>query len=147
MCDKKYMSEIEGINNLENFIGNKFTLTETNATKDIITNMSYSKVMKTGNPIFPNLEDWQHAYHIVREADLLAAYDFDRCMIYQIEKLDGDFDTAFRDAKKLFENRMLKHFDNNLFLTTQGKEIGKKLHIDSLDRIKIWDALSEKEIL
>ena len=40
----------------------------------IITTMSYSTVKKNG---FPSLNEYQLAYHIVREADLLAAYDID----------------------------------------------------------------------
>ena len=33
---------------------------------------------------FPDMGEYQTAYNIVREADLLCAYDFDRCMIYQM---------------------------------------------------------------
>jgi hypothetical protein len=100
------------------FIGEKFTSDELKATTDIISTMSYSKVMKTGTPIFPQLDNYQLAYHIVRESDLLAAYDFDRCMIYQIEKLNGDFDTALIDSIKLFDNRVYSritlYFDSEL---------------------------------
>jgi len=147
MCDKKYMEEIEGLNLLENFIGDKFSPKEIKATKDIISTMSYSKVMKTEVPIFPDLGEYQLAYHIVRESDLLAAYDFDRCMIYQMEKLNGDFDISFSDAKKLFENRVLKHFDNNLFITDKGKELGKSLHTNALARINVWNKLATTHIL
>ena len=49
-------------------------------------------------------------YHIVREADLLSAYDFDRCMIYQINKNNGNIETSFNDAEMLFNNRVFKHF-------------------------------------
>jgi len=175
MCDNKYMNEKEGLENLKKFIAtndidqlqlNKFTLRdvdeftlretdeitlretdESKAITDIISTMSYSKVMKTGTPIFPDLGEYQLAYHIVRESDLLAAYDFDRCMIYQMENLNGNFDTAFCDAKKLFDNRVFKHFDNNLFITNKSKEIGQILHINALDRIKIWNNIVQKKTL
>ena len=147
MCDKKYMDEEEGIKNLEGFIGNKFNEEELWATKRIIGTMSYSKVMKSGVAEFPDLGKWQQAYHIVREADLLAAYDFDRCMIYQMEKLNGDFDEALTDAKKLFDVRVFKHFDHGLFQTIKGQELGRALHINALDRIRVWNALSIKTIL
>lgn len=147
MCDKKYMNEEEGISDLEKFIGDKFTEEELSATKNIIKTMSYSKVMKSGTACFPDLNKWQQAYHIVREADLLAAYDFDRCMIYQMEKLNGDFDTALIDAKQLFDNRVFKHFDHGLFLTVKGQELGRSLHISALNRISIWNSLSSKTIL
>ena len=147
MCDKKYMDENEGIQQLESFIGESFSLEELNATKDIITTMSYSKVMKTGVPVFPNLGKWQFAYHIVREADLLAAYDFDRCMIYQMEKLNGNFDTALEDAKMLFDKRVLNHFKHNLFQTEKGKELGQTLHINALNRIRNWNFLAGKHII
>lgn len=147
MCDKKYMDEVEGIHNLEKFIGDKFTEEELDATKNIISTMSYSKVMKSETAEFPDLGQWQHAYHIVREADLLAAYDFDRCMIYQIEKLNGDFDNAFNGAKLLFDKRVLKHFDNGLLLTNKGQELGRALHINALNRINVWNTLSTKTIM
>ena len=147
MCDKKYMDEEEGIKNLEEFIGDKFTDEELDITKKIIGTMSYSKVMKSGTAQFPDLGIWQRAYHIVREADLLAAYDFDRCMIYQMEKLNGDFDEALTDAKKLFDVRVFKHFDHGLFQTIKGQELGRALHMNALNRISVWNALSIKTIL
>jgi HD superfamily phosphodiesterase len=147
MCDKKYMEEEEGIRNLEEFIGVSFNADELDAIKNIINTMSYSKVMKNGHAEFPDLGKWQLAYHIVREADLLAAYDFDRCMIYNIEKKSGDFDSSFVDAKKLFDIRVFKHFEHSLFLTDKGKELGRTLHISALDSIKMWNNLSTKNIL
>jgi HD superfamily phosphodiesterase len=147
MCDKKYMDENEGIRNLEEFIGISLNYEELNAIKNIIGTMSYSKVMKNGRAEFPDLGKWQLAYNIVREADLLAAYDFDRCMIYNMEKKSGDFDSSFVDAKQLFDNRVFKHFEHGLFLTDKGKELGRMLHISAIDTIKMWNNLSTKNIL
>ena len=68
-------------------------------------------------------------------------------MIYQMEKLNGDFDEALTDAKKLFDVRVFKHFDHGLFQTIKGQELGRALHINALDRIRVWNALSIKTIL
>jgi len=78
MCDKKYMNENEGIYEIEEYLQEKLDPIEIDLTKTIISTMSYSTVKKKGYPL---LGTYQLAYHIVREADLLSAYDFDRCMI------------------------------------------------------------------
>ena len=105
MCDKKYMNEKEGIENIEEFLQEKIPREEIDITKKIISTMSYSTVKKNG---FPDLQEYQLAYHIVREADLLCAYCFDRSLIYNIHKMDGNIDTAFTDSEKLFQNRVFK---------------------------------------
>ena len=81
MCDKKYMDEDTGLEKINQFLEDKMTPLELDITKQIITTMSYSKVKTNG---YPELNEYQMAYHIVREADLLSAYDFDRCMFYNI---------------------------------------------------------------
>ena len=103
--------------------------------------MSYSHVKKNG---FPNLGEYQHAYHIVREADLLTAYDFDRCMIYKIYLCNDNIDEAFEDAMYLFENRVLKHNDDKLFLTDYSLSKSRELHQQSLQRIQDWKQLLKK---
>ena len=139
MCDKKYVPENEGIKEIELFLENELSIKEIEITKQIISTMSYSTVKKVG---YPNLEEYQLAYHIVREADLLAAYDFDRCLIYNIYKLNGDFDSAYLDAVKLFENRVFKHLDDNLFVTEYSKTIASQLHLNSISRINSWKNLT-----
>ena len=49
-----------------------------------------------------------------------------------------DFNSAYMDSKKLFEERVLKHFDDNLFITEFSKKEGKILHNIALTRIKHW---------
>ena len=70
MCDKKYMDEKVGIQNMNNYMKDLMNPTDLRVVSDIISTMSYSKVKKYG---YPNLEEYQLAYHIVREADLLSA--------------------------------------------------------------------------
>jgi len=57
----------------------------------IIGTMSYSKVKANG---YPELGEYQLAYHIVREADLLAAYDIDRCIIYTMYRDNCEYNKA-----------------------------------------------------
>jgi HD superfamily phosphodiesterase len=135
MCDKKYMNEAEGLAEINAFLNYKITDAENAAIASIITTMSYSKVKKDG---FPDLGIYQRAYHIVREADLLTAYDFDRCMIYHMKVNHGNFKDSFYKAEELFQHRVFKHADDNLFTTEYALEQYPGLHSQALDRIKTW---------
>jgi hypothetical protein len=137
MCDKKYIDENTGLKEIETFLQeeNALTPTEINMSKQIMSTMSYSKVKQHG---FPIMGGYQKAYHIVREADLLTAYDFDRCMIYQMNKNGGDLEDAFKNANNLFENRVLKHNEDDLFLFNYSKQESLVLHQLSLQRINSW---------
>ena len=132
MCDHKYIDERVGIDKITLFLEDKLTKEEIDITKKIISTMSYSKVKKNG---FPNIGEYQLAYHIVREADLLTAYDFDRCIIYQMHHKNDDYITSINKASDLFENRMLKHIEDNMFITDFSKREALRLHKVSLNRI------------
>jgi hypothetical protein len=154
MCDKKYMNEEEGLKNINNFLQDKLTKDELYITKRIINTMSYSKVKKVG---FPELHEYQRAYHIVREADLLSAYDFDRCMLYNIHLQETDpkykdkqdeikiFD-AFNDAHELFYRRVLQHKQDNLFVTEYSQHNYLPLHINAIKRMNAWKQIMRKTI-
>jgi HD superfamily phosphodiesterase len=135
MCDKKYMNQDDGIFEIENFLQKKLPVNDIDAVKQIISTMSYSYVKKNG---FPILGEYQHAYHIVREADLLSAYDFDRCMAYKLHLNGGDIDDAFEDSLDLFNHRVLQHNKDNLFLTDYSLLKSRELHMQSLQRIQNW---------
>jgi HD superfamily phosphodiesterase len=137
MCDKKYLDEADGLREIESFLQEEDALspTEINMSKQIMSTMSYSKVKQVG---FPIMGGYQKAYHIVREADLLTAYDFDRCIIYKINKNGGDLEDAFKNANELFENRVLKHNEDNLFLFDYSKRESVLLHEIALQRISGW---------
>jgi hypothetical protein len=100
---------------------------------DIISTMSYSKVKKNG---FPNLGDNQLAYHIVREADLLAAYDVDRCLIYQMMHDNYNYTDSLQLVYDLFENRVLKYSEDKLFVTNYSKCKSYELHLKAVDDLK-----------
>jgi hypothetical protein len=141
MCDKKYMNQDQGIFEIEKFLQKKLPTNDIDAVKQIISTMSYSYVKKNG---FPILGEYQHAYHIVREADLLSAYDFDRCMTYKLHLNNGDIDDAFEDSLDLFNNRVLQHNKDNLFLTDYSLLKSRELHIQSLQRIQNWKQILKK---
>lgn len=138
MCDKKYTNETEGIDEINQFLQEQhMTSNEIDITKKIISTMSYSTV-KCG---FPELNEYQMAYHIVREADLLCAYDFERCMIYNMYKQNGDIYEAFINSNDLFEKRVLKHNQDKLFITDYSKRLSVTLHNNALQRIQTWKQL------
>lgn len=136
MCDKKYMKEEDGILDITQFLcKERIEPWETDAVKQIITTMSYSKVKVSG---FPDLGEFQDAYHIVREADLLAAYDFDRCMAYRLNKSVGSVEETFVEACELFEKRIFKHDEDGLFVTDYTKNNHMNLQATTLQQIARW---------
>ena len=138
MCDKKYMNEAEGLAEIKAFLNSKITDAEIAAVASIITTMSYSKVKQYG---FPDLGIYQRAYHVVREADLLTAYDFDRCMIYHMKVNKGNFKDSFFKAEELFEHRVFRHAEDNLFRTEYALTHYSALHNQAIDRIKTWKTI------
>ena len=129
MCDKKYMNETKGLLRIQKFLStfpNYVNEEEITIILQIISTMSYSKVKENGFPTHFD-KDYLLAYHIVREADLLAAYQFDRCVIYQMITKKNSYLQALADAKELFEKRVTKHLDHQLFVTATGKKMAEEL--------------------
>ncbi len=141
MCDKKYIDVDFGIERISELLENTNLIEKRETIIDIINTMSYSKVKQYG---YPNLGNYQIAYHIVREADLLEAYDFDRSMIFHMHKTNGNFEDSYKNAYSLFETRVWKHFDDNLFVTDYSKSIGKELHEKSKIQVKNWKQIINK---
>lgn len=142
MCDKKYMNEKEGITEIEEYLGDKLTSLEIDTTKQIVSTMSYSTVKKNG---FPDLGIYMPAYHIVRESDLLSAYDFDRSMIYHMYNNGSTTEQAFIDAKELFQKRVFKHDKDGLFTTNYAKRYYPYLLSKSLSRMNAWERMLTKK--
>lgn len=144
MADKKYVDENQGIQEIVGFISNDtniITPIEIEVITEIIQTMSYSKVKKQG---FPELGEFQPAYHIVREADLLTAYDFDRCLIYNMNKKYGDLMDALDEAENLFNNRMFLHNEHGLFLSDYSKHKSIELHDIAKSRIQFWRNIARR---
>lgn len=137
MCDKKYMAEDEGVSIIGDYLRltNQLYEHEIAAVQNIISTMSYSTVQKRG---FPKLGEYQRAYHVVREADLLAAYDFDRCMIYAMTQHELPLHVAFEESVNLFEKRVLRYDEDGLLLSGYAKQEAGKLHTQAIQRMITW---------
>jgi hypothetical protein len=133
MCDKKYMDEKEGIARFQLHLSNFMEPNELEAMGNIIETMSYSKVKLNG---YPNLGKYQLAYHIVREADLLSAYDIDRCIMYAMYRNNKKYSEALIEALDLFDNRVLKMRQDNLFETGFSKKESIKLQLKALKDVE-----------
>jgi hypothetical protein len=135
MCDGKYVNKQEGIQKINDVLYCKLKPQEIETIKHIISTMSYSVVKRDG---FPTLGKYQMAYHIVREADLLAAYDFDRAIIYHMNKSNGDFINSYENAIAIFNSRVLRHHEDALFITDYSKEKGLELKFKALMQMDHW---------
>lgn len=122
--DKKYVAEETGIAEICENLKDYIDIEKLNIIFKIITTMSYSTVKKNG---FPVLGEYQLAYHIVREADLLAAYDIDRCIMYSMYTKQMGYLASLEAAIVLFENRVLRHRKDKLIVTTFSKKLSIKL--------------------
>ena len=134
MCDKKYMDEKEGIIRYQNYLSNFMVSSDLEIMGEIIGKMSYSKVKVNG---YPDLGQYQLSYHIVREADLLSAYDIDRCIMYKMYRSNTDYSECLQEALDLFENRIFTLRSDNLFITDYSKKESLKLHLKSLHDAKL----------
>jgi hypothetical protein len=125
MCDKKYMDEKEGIEKYKKYLSELVSHDNLEIIGKIIGTMSYSKVKANG---YPELGEHQLAYHIVREADLLAAYDIDRCVMYSMYCYNIEYNKALQIAVELFDNRVFRMRQDKLFKTNYSKKESLKLH-------------------
>ena len=141
MCDKKYMDVTEGIHEIETFLQDKLLPNEINIVEQIVSTMSYSKVKKDG---FPHLGQFQNAYNIVREADLLTAYDFDRCIVYNLHCKNNDIHTAYEEAFELFHNRVFRHEEDGLLTSDFSKAKHVFLKNRALERMHSWRKILHK---
>ena len=132
--DKKYVDEGDGIEEIRKYLNGLVTPEKLDVIFQIITTMSYSTVKKNG---FPLLGNYQLAYHIVREADLLAAYDIDRCIMYSMYTKNANYSEALDAAIVLFDHRVLKHRKDRLFVTNYSKKLSVKLHKKAKEDIEI----------
>jgi len=139
MCDKKYMDEEQGIIRYKFFMSKFMREEDLEIMSKIISTMSYSKVKVKG---YPDLGEHQLAYHIVREADLLAAYDIDRCIMYKMHIANCEYTNALKEALNLFDYRVFKMRSDKLFKTAYSRKESLKLH-----KKAIKDVASLKNLL
>ena len=144
MCDKKYMDEKEGILRYQKYLSEHMTPSDLEVLAQIIGTMSYSKVKVNG---YPDLKEYQLAYHIVREADLLAAYDIDRCIMYRMYNNSHNNITsseALLEALDLFDYRVFKMRKDKLFFTNYAKRESLKLHRKALKDVESLSEILKK---
>jgi len=139
MCDKKYIDVEEGIRDIHTFFHDRMSTDDLMVVKNIITTMSYSHVKQNG---YPQLGRYQMAYHIVREADLLSAYDMNRAIIYVLNS-NLTVEASIQDSYTLFENRVLKYIENGLFITDYSKKRSAELHEEALRQIDRWRKIQQ----
>jgi len=138
MCDKKYMNEDYGVANMNKYMKNFISHEDLEIVSNIIKTMSYSKVKKNG---YPDFGEYQLAYNIVREADLLAGYDLDRCIIYRMMCHSTNYTDALVESKNLFETRVLNYRKDKLFVTSYSKNKSLLLHRKALKDVEKLDSL------
>jgi len=139
MCDKKYVEdEYNSLQRLKDYMCIYVAENKLDVIVSIIATMSYSKVKNDGYPL---LGEYMKAYHIVREADLLAAYDTERCIIYAMMKERRKYSDAVERCINLFNVRVLKYISDDLFTTEYGITKARELHenaIAEINKLKIF---------
>jgi hypothetical protein len=146
VCDKKYVDEQKSWKLLKRDIRKENLLTEQelDAVHQIISTMSYSTVKEKG---FPDLHEYNMAYHVVREADLLTAYDFDRSLIYNMNNVDSDFLGSYPNACTVMDTRVMMHLEDGLFITKHGERLAKQLEKEVIHRMVQWHWLLNGKIV
>lgn len=140
MCDYKYTGDnIKELDHINQFlVENEYESDTASAICSIIDSMSYSKVMKYG---FPNMKEYQTAYHIVREADLLCGYEFNRAILFGIHQHGLSYKDAFYESKNVYEKRVNNIINMHMFVTTFGQSLANRLYADELEKIKNLEEL------
>ena len=134
MCDSKYMDVNKGLNDIKEFIETiNYDKKEIDIILKIIGTMPYSKVKKNG---FPDLKEYQKSYHIVREADLLCGYDVERCIVFGMIGRNMDYEESVIATKELYDIRMGKQIEDDLFTTQFGLKEAKKLDKENKIRLE-----------
>jgi HD superfamily phosphodiesterase len=142
MCDKKYMNQEEGVAEIEQFLKKEVLMSseEVHYTKRIMETMSYSTVKKNG---YPDLGDYQMAYHVVREADLLTSYDFDRSIIYHLNR-GNNLTSSYQNALEVFYERVFNYNTDKLLLSDYAMKQSYPLTLKSLRQMNTWSRILQK---
>lgn len=110
LCDRKYIDPDSGLLTIRDWLPSVASEDQREAVLKIITTMSYSKVSKNGYP--SDLGKWELAYHHVRVADLIDAYDIQRCYDYQTHAHPSmDERDKWLAVIELFERRVFTQKD------------------------------------
>ena len=129
--DKKYVPIEKATNEVRTFFESLRLEPELiQAILNIITTMSYSYLTKRKSEglSFPDHGIWQHAYHIVRHADLLCAYRVERCFQYQNHIMPGRPEAdSWVAVKKIFDIRVFKYISDGWIVLPKALEIAEPM--------------------
>ena len=134
-CDRKYRVVEDGLSEINELITPIMPPEKVDATLRIIDTMSYSKIKVNG---MPYMGEYQTAFNIVREADLLDSYDFDRSMIYHMNRNGKTLQESYADAYELFEKRVLRYADDGLLTTRYAMNQHAILSKKATTRMYYW---------
>jgi HD superfamily phosphodiesterase len=149
--DGKYVDPVVGMKALDTFLQSEcsdlLTKEEMDISKTIMKTMSYSVVKKQG---YPSLGAYQSAYHIVREADLLSAYDLNRSTMFalarnRLEGKDVAFEDVFKETHDLLFSRMATYIEDDLFVHAWSKQEANRLYLESIEQLKLWKNILYEE--
>jgi hypothetical protein len=116
LCDKKYISAFESINQLKNWLSDQnenpllhYDMIE--AILVIIQTMSYSYLSQRkysdDQNWYPDHGIWNKSYHLARHADLLEGYHVGRCYLYTKHAFSQlTEDEIWERVEELFKKRM-----------------------------------------
>ncbi len=131
MIDDKYVKDSDMFNanlSLDTLLTQlEFNLYEISIVHCIIDNMSYSKrqkIRKTGKDI--DIGKYQLALAIIRDADLINAYNADRAWQFSVNNTPND-KNIYKTVYELMSNRVLTYHDNEI-TTTIGKKLARIMH-------------------
>lgn len=112
LCDHKYTDVTAGLEVIDRWLERQpISEEQRHAVCRIISTMSYSKVKVHGYPT--DLGRWELAYHHTRIADLIDAYDIERCYQYQSHKHpEMEEMEKWRAVIDVFERRVLTQKDD-----------------------------------
>jgi hypothetical protein len=128
MCDRKYNLEQSGLTDIGNLFDSQgCTADFRDRVMAIITQMPYSRVKQRG---YPSLGRDMLPYHIVRNADLLCAYDIRRCIVYNRDCLKTAAGSpAEREAvRSIMQDRVLRYLADGWINLPPAAAIAEPLH-------------------
>jgi hypothetical protein len=137
LCDRKYTDVESGLQTISAWLSTlDLPSAEHEAILKIITTMSYSKVTKYGYPT--DLGDFLIAYHHTRIADLIDAYDINRCYAYQTHAHpEMEEREKWLAVVSLFETRMLTQKDRYILpVCPYAADIVEPLHNAAVEAVR-----------
>jgi len=132
MVDSKYKDQTPLV---EAHLQQWYSEEETSALLRVMHSMSYHKNLN-GFPTWlcPG-HPYQDIFHLVRQADLLASYNIARMIDYRLAQGITDPQIIRDEIHLLFEERMAKLVERNLFVHTSARSIA--LHLEQVSRYKL----------